>query len=389
MTDSSTEPRFDAETESALDRAAEMLTSARMPLIYGLSEATLEAQAVAVDIAEALRCVIDTPASQFVQQRGTTLQLHGGAHTTLGEFYDKLGDLEILLTTTAKFSLMKDPDFKGDLDELQLSYQHQQLHQSDDDYLKNRKFIHVPASEVALRLDELLVFLKAGTDGLTKLRSRTNSHRNTNEDARWDEFHTAYQNAKYPLIHSSMYLLTFASVPAEKRTIELELIQSLLEQIAILKARDGRAAYSHSSGGYHAGADYVLTARTGASCAISFASGRAEHSPLDFNATTAVKRGLVDAVLFIGESATFDPFTPDSIALSRIAIGAKKPKKTEKSSDKNIFVPSRDLLSENQGTVLRSDGVPIPWRPNKQSDRPSMELLLKRLLEKIRNTKHS
>jgi formylmethanofuran dehydrogenase subunit B len=390
MTDSPIEHRFDAATETALDRAVELLTSARMPLIYGLTEATLEAQAIAVDIAEALRGIIDTPASQFAKQRGTTLQLHGGAHTTWGES-QKFADLFLSIATVPHISYAKPSTIQDEvagrkpatiqiaIDEIPIPEQ----------AASNVSTLKVSLAEMYLRFDEFHTYLRSGTNAVATLRTRTINHRNSSNDADWDILFNAFKQKNYPLM----------IVDQEQWSEHLSLKQvadlnSIIEQLAIAKSLLGRGAvtntyisnvvYSQTS------ADYVLTARTGAACAISFAKGFAEYSPLDYSLNASISRGLVDLILVVG-NYDFDhadeAIKKQRDQIPRITFSSKPPKGTGSASIKYPFVQSRDFMSEENGTVLRCDGVPIPWRPKKQSNRPSMEALLKQLLEKIRKYK--
>lgn len=378
MIDSSTEHQFDATTETALDRAAQLLTSARMPLIYGLTEATLEAQAVAVDIAETLRCIIDTPASLLIPQRGTMLQLQGGAHTTKGEAH-KYADLFLVFSVTyADVEPERKLPFPPNQPILQVIWWTD--HESEE-----RNYIHADLEEFNVRLDEWLLYLQ-DSPNLEKHRLETSRFRNRSNNGQWITFYERFKSAQYPLIKYVAGI--FASGLGLS---EATLIVSRIESLAIQAARTHRAAASRIELlGNLTGAEYILTARTGAPCAVSFASGTAEFSPLDYAAHSALMRGLVDVALFIGDIA--DDYWP-AAAMERywkiksISLEWRNLPDKINMSDGNIFIHCRSL-EEDSGTILREDGVPIPLRPKKQSNLPSLERLLKRLLEKIKSTKH-
>ncbi|HKD36787.1 MAG TPA: hypothetical protein VKB78_08295, partial [Pirellulales bacterium] len=75
-----------ADVREAIDRTAELLATARHPLIYGLSRATCKAQAVAVEIAELLEGVLDVPMSRGAIE---ALQSVGEVSCTYGEIRNR------------------------------------------------------------------------------------------------------------------------------------------------------------------------------------------------------------------------------------------------------------------------------------------------------------
>ena len=71
--------------EAGIAKAAELLLSARYPLIYGLRHGTTESQRLAVEIAELVGGVIDTPTSARRGAPSTTFRGVGEVTCTLGE----------------------------------------------------------------------------------------------------------------------------------------------------------------------------------------------------------------------------------------------------------------------------------------------------------------
>jgi formylmethanofuran dehydrogenase subunit B len=75
-----------AEVSKAIERAAELLSAASYPLIYGLSRATCEAQRFAVEVAELLEGVLDVPIDRGPVE---ALQSVGEASCTFGEIRNR------------------------------------------------------------------------------------------------------------------------------------------------------------------------------------------------------------------------------------------------------------------------------------------------------------
>ncbi len=73
----------------AIDRAAELLSTADYPLIYGLSRSTTPGQRAAVDLAEQLRGVADTTASLCHGPSIMAIQEVGEVTSTLGEIRNR------------------------------------------------------------------------------------------------------------------------------------------------------------------------------------------------------------------------------------------------------------------------------------------------------------
>src|SRR5690606_31446119 len=78
-----------AEWEAAVRRAAELLTEARSPLIYGLSRSSTAGQRAAVRLADELRATIDTTASTCHGPSIMAIQENGESTCSLGEIKNR------------------------------------------------------------------------------------------------------------------------------------------------------------------------------------------------------------------------------------------------------------------------------------------------------------
>jgi formylmethanofuran dehydrogenase subunit B len=78
-----------ATTAEAVEAAARILTTARYPVVYGLSDTTAEAQRVAVEIADVVGACLDTTTSVCHGPSGIAFQAVGEATCTLGEIKNR------------------------------------------------------------------------------------------------------------------------------------------------------------------------------------------------------------------------------------------------------------------------------------------------------------
>ena len=348
------------EIDETLKSIAQMLVAARAPLIYGLTQLTVEAQELAVELAMCLRGAIDTPHGSRIPPRGTSLQLHGEARTTLGELR-LYADLLVYVHAPAKDN---SPPF---------SLTHALASQAN---LPGKRIIHICMMQDGVRpvpkqdQKDLLVHADSGSfstkvreldcrneQELFELRKKL-AYRELTHDADWEQLLRAWQEAKYPVLAYEPSGLT--------RSLGSEAAAYLIEQIeraALARAKFGRAAAwpleAHSGGlSNAAGAEYVLTARTGYPASVQCFSGCAEFLPGMTNAEALLADGVIDAVLFLGEGPSADwsaaalqhlqKIPTATIASSLVLQGKSLLHKIECNS-----------LSEEQGTIVREDGIPI------------------------------
>ena len=83
-----------ASVEEGIERAAQILTQSRYPLMYGLSDTTTESQRVAVSIADWVGANVDTTTSVCHGPSGMAFQGVGEVTCSLGEVRNR-GDLII------------------------------------------------------------------------------------------------------------------------------------------------------------------------------------------------------------------------------------------------------------------------------------------------------
>jgi formylmethanofuran dehydrogenase subunit B len=351
------------EIDAQLQLIAKRLVEARAPLIYGLTRLTVEAQELAVELAMCLRGAIDTPRGHLIPARGTSLQLHGEARATLGELQQH-ADLFVFVDCTATRGITE--SFVGKDHAKLPAKKVLQFNMAADDSTRNECRV----LELACRtMDEVQVLHK-------KLKVATAC------DAAQEQLLAAWQAAQYPvLFYSPAGLVRSYGKSRAQYWIEL------LEYAVLARAKFGRAAAwpleeAGTSLSNAAGAEYVLTARTGFPAAVQCFSGCAEYLPGVTDAEALLADGVIDAVLFLGEGPAADWNTTAKHHLKKIptSIIASKQALQERAYQHQLeCLP----LDEEQGTIIREDGIPLPLRPVAPPT-ASTEKYLRRLLELVR-----
>ncbi len=363
--------------DAQLKSIARMLVEARAPLIYGLTQLTVEAQELAVELAMCLRGAIDTPRGSRIPARGTSLQLHGEARTTQGELH-RYADLLVFVELGLKGRVAR---FLRDYHLL-----HNEKHivfrvQLDRPAMVNVKVggnhVYLGLSDFESKIHEL------GTSNIVQLQAVRNKLRNKSTlDQNWEALLLAWHSAKYPvLVYNPNCLAQLYGLRNAAWIIEQ------LEQAVLNRSAHGRAAawpveVFDGQLSNAAGADYVLTARTGYPVAAQCFSGCAEYLPGVTNAEALLADGVIDAALFLGEgpSANWTAAALQHLQNIPTAILASKEVLHGNASNRQIECSS---LSEEQGTIVREDGIPLPLRPAAPPV-ASTEKYLRQLLTLIR-----
>ncbi len=355
-------PKAD-EIDAQLKLIAKMLREARAPLIYGLTQLTVEAQELAVELAMCLRGAIDTPRGSRIPPRGTSLQLHGEARTTMGEL-QQYYDLWVLVKCEHNPKLLESFTVAG-LSSLPAKLCHE---------------LEVAASGgtgIAARVRELGC---RNRDEVLALREKLKNP--TTSERPQEQLLAAWQAAKYPLlIYQPVSLFRSLGKGAANSLIEeierAVLARSKFGRAAAWPLEDAGAMLSNT-----AGAEYVLTARTGFPAAVCCLSGCAEYLPGVTNAEAMLADGVIDAALFLGDGPSTDWTAVATQHLQSIptAIIASKQVLQGQASEYQIVCSP---LSEEQGTIVREDGIPLLFSP-KTAPEASAEKILRQLLALVR-----
>jgi formylmethanofuran dehydrogenase subunit B len=358
-----------AEVHEALARAAELLTSARYPLIYGLSRASCEAQAVAVEIAERLGGVLDTPAD-----RGSldALQSVGEVTCTLGEIRSR-ADLIVIwnadpIATHPRFFERYAPRDKSATAPhiTVISSQATPTSELADDRISIRDGSEFDAAIVlravakGLPLDEAEVAIRTGATL-----------------AAWRELSERMRRARYGVLLSA----EASDSPAAPRTREA--LAALVRQ---LNHHTRFVSLALPAAGNQLGAANVLAWRTGYASAIDFALGYPRSNPAEFAAERLLEAGEVDAALVVCDdpvSRFADAARRHFDAIPTIALDWQE---TATMAAARIAIPLAVPGVESGGTMFRCDGVPLALRPPITSNIPTGHEALRAIQSAIMKT---
>jgi formylmethanofuran dehydrogenase subunit B len=271
--------------DAAFDAAAEILKSARAPLVHGLGETSCEAQRRAVALAEALGGVVDAGGGGSL----AAYQAIGASTATFGEIRDR-ADLVVIWRADPARSHPR---------------------------LLERLRVESPI-ELGTDYDfEALWALRALVTGAPLDRDRV---------------------APLPLDDLARRLLDARHLNRDRHAVTLG-----------LRAGNTR------------GAEDVLAWQTGFATAVSFARGH----PREVFGTEA------DAALVIGSDV------PEHLRdLPVVVVGARA------AEGRVAFATAADGI-EVAGTAHRMDGVPVPLRAPRDSERPSVEDVLAAIAERL------
>ncbi|HEV2972900.1 MAG TPA: formylmethanofuran dehydrogenase subunit B [Pirellulales bacterium] len=357
-----------ASYEDALGQAAEMLIAARYPLIYGLSRATCDAQAAAVEIAELVRGVIDTPAS-----RGSlaALQTIGEVTCTLGEIRNR-ADLIVAwgvdpITTHPRFFERYGP----------ISPQSQLIvvdsRASATSAIAHRRIVIRAGSDF-----EAAAVIRAIAKGIN-LDAAMIVERTGVSLPVWQVLLERMKNARFGVLIAA----ESNDSPAARR-----LCGALAALVCDLNLHTRFVSLGLRSGGNVVGAENVLAWRTGHPTAIDFSHSGPRSNPDEFTAERLLASGEIDAALVICD----DPLSHwNSAAKERfhaIPTIALDWQDTPTMKAAQVAIPIATIGVESGGTVFRMDGVPLALRPVVPARGPTDYEGLRRLAAALRGTQH-
>jgi formylmethanofuran dehydrogenase subunit B len=333
----------DTELEDALDAAAAILTEARAPLIYGLGQATCEAQRAAVALADALGAVIDPAGPLLDGESGLAYQTLGASTATLGDIRDRA---EVVVIWRADPATMHPRLFER----LKLPAAGRELVVVDAQRTATAEhadtFIELPAER--------------DVDALWGLRAQTGPLAELGERLR------ACDNAA--ILHRLRGRLEALAL----HTLVRELC-AVTHVVALTLRREANAA----------GAEDVLAWQTGYPAAVSFAHGHPRSSPGEFSAAAVLERGEADAALVVASDPLehLPPAAAERLrALPLVAVG---PVPTATMAAARVAIATAAPGVHRAGVVHRLDGVPVPLRAPLTAERPGADEVLAALAARV------
>jgi formylmethanofuran dehydrogenase subunit B len=343
--------------QEAIQKASELLSHSRAPLIYGLGRSTTEGQRLAIQLAEQLGAIVDTAATLEQAQTLLALQQVGESTCSLGEVRNR-ADLVIYWGTNPVKTHPRHLERYGNPTE------------------KRRTVVVVDCKETeTTALADRFLQIKSDQDWemLWKLRMRLASPDSPELERAWEALVTQMKSAKFGVIFFGNGI---TKAKTDHRTVE-----ALLQLVTDLNAHTRFYARRMRGVGDVAGADSVLTWTTGYPLALNMQRGYPRYNPVEYSASELLAKKQVDLCLMMGSEATAD-FPQSALATLR-EIPVITLDVPEAVTD---FVPAVRFTTatygiHRPGTAYRMDEVPIPLRTILETDYPSDAEVLQKLLE--------
>ena len=366
-----------ASLEAGYDRAAEILTTGKYPIVYGLSDSPSEAQRVAVSIVDWVDGTIDTTTSVCHGPSGMAFQSVGEVTCSLGEVANR-GDFIMFWGSNpaeshprhfTKYSLMPKglftPNGRKDRTCVIVDVRKTKSAKAADIFLqiKPRKDFEalwtLRALAKGVELDAEIVLQETGI----KLSV-------------WQDLITRMKAAKFGVIFFGMGLTMTRGKHANSEAL-LALTRDL-NDFTRFTAKPNRGH------GNVTGADNVVAWRTGYPFGVNHNRGYPRFNPGEYTTSDTLARGEADCAMMIAcdPMANFSqPAREHLTSIPYIALDAKETP-TTRAAAVSFKVATYGI--NTGGTVYRMDDVPIPLRPATESPHPSDYEILTQIERRVK-----
>jgi formylmethanofuran dehydrogenase subunit B len=361
--------------DEAVEEAAQVLTKAKFPIIYGLSDTTSEAQRVAVSIADYMHGTIDTTTSVCHGPTGMAFQGVGESTMTLGEVKNR-ADLVIFwggnpavshprlftryaVTTKGMFI----PKGKKDRTVVLVDV---------------RKTASAPVADINIRVKpgkdfEMLWALRALIKG-KKIDPSIEEVTGVSLEALQD-LAERMKNCNYGVVFFGMGLTM-----ARGRHFNSGALFSLATDLNEFTHFVVKPARGH---GNVTGGDNVVSWSTGYPFGVNFNLGYPRFNPGEFTTVDTLSNRDADAAMFIACDPASN-FPKAAIEhMKRIPVITLDPKQTITSELSHVAFTTSVYGINTGGTVYRMDDVPIPLRPAFDSPFPGDEEILTAIKNRV------
>lgn len=335
--------------EEAVKEAAEILKSARRPLIYGLSSTECGAIAKAIELAELIGGVVDNTASVCHGPTILALQTLGESKCTLGTvrnradliIYWGCNPLEAHIRHLTRYSAMA----RG-------------LYTSGG--RKDRYVVAVDVRETRMkRVADLFLKVNPGGDYelLSALRAVVRGYGLDVDEVSGVprdvilELAERMKKSRFGAIFFGLGL-----TQSEGRHMNIEAAIGLVADLN----HHTKFVLIPMRGHYNvAGANTVTTWQTGYPYAVDFSRGYPRYNPGEYTAVDLLARGEADAALIIAsDPAAHLPYKA-ARRLAEIPTIVLDPKRSMTSMISRVVIPTAAAGIEAEGTAYRMDGIPI------------------------------
>jgi formylmethanofuran dehydrogenase subunit B len=362
-----------ASLEAAVTRAADILMSARSPLLYGMSRSTTEGQRAAVALADRIGATIDTTASLCHAPSVVALQEAGESTCSLGEVKNR-ADLVIFWGSNPVESHPR-------------HFERYSVQPAGEFVLEGRTGRTVVVADVkptaSSEAADLFLPVEPGRDfeALWTLRSLV---RGVPVAA------TASTGAPLRLLEelagrmkSCRFGIVFFGLGLSMTGLGHRSVEALLLLVRDLNAHTRFYARRMRVQGDVTGADSVLAWQTGYPFSVNLARGYPRYNPGEFSAQDLLERGEVDACLLLGSEGVLR-FSAAAVAqLGRIPTIALDYPTVESAVPPTVAFTTAVYGIHRPGTAYRMDEIPIPLQAFLPTSYPSDFEVLTRIKERV------
>ena len=370
-----------APVADGVERAARILTEARYPIVYGLSDTTSEAQRVAVGIADRIGGTIDTTTSVCHGPSGMAFQGVGEVTCSLGEIANR-GDLIIFWGGNpaeshprhfTKYSLMPKglfvPNGRKDRTAVGIDVRNTKTAKAMDLFF-----------QIKPRRDfEALWTLRALAKGLTLDAAQVKEDTGI-ELSRWEDLMNRMKAAKFGVILFGMGLTM-----TRGKHLNSEALLSLARDMNAFTRFVVKPMRGH---GNVTGADNVVSWTTGYPFGVNLSRGYPRFNPGEYTTSDTLARGEADAALIIASDPMGNFSQPARERLRSIPFIALDPKDTSTTRAATVAFTTATYGINVPGTVYRMDDVPIYLRPAFPSAHPSDFDVLSAIARRVQELTH-
>ena len=349
----------------AIARAAEILRSAKSPLLLGWSNSTLEAQRVGISLAEKLGATIDDT-STFCQDSLMESILSGNLPSSTLDDVRNYADTSIFWGA--------DPSNSHPRHLSRFSY-YPRGEKRQKSYEEERTclVVDVRMSATAALCKENLYRVSPGGD------------------AEFIEAILSVLDGKIPRVGDKKKMIELGGLlkktewgaifpgPGLVYSLQgnmeiLERLLARLNEITVFKVVP-MVGHFNTRGFYE-----LLREKTGHVNRVSFKGGEIAHGP-EQSVMTAAKS--CDAALIVGSDPLSSLPFGTAQALARLPLIAIDPHRSLTTDAAEVVIPSAISGLEAGGTAVRTDGVKIEFEPIIEAGIPADEQILKRIMEAI------
>lgn len=363
-----------AAIDQAINRAAEILRESRNPLIFGLSRSSTDGQRAAVALGEHLRGNVDTTASVCHGPSIMAIQQVGESTCSLGEVRNR-ADLVI---------------FWG-ANPVESHPRHLERYSSDaTGWLlprgrSDRTVVVIDTKPTATSaLADHFIQIEPGGDFelIWQLRRaiRANGSTPVVEGAKQNPSIDRLQR----LMTSCQYGVVFFGLGLAQRGLGHLNVEALLKLVAELNDHTRFCARRLRIPGDVTGADSVLCWQTGYPFAVNFSKGYPRYNPGEFTANHLLERGEVDACLFVGSESTKLLSTAAQKRLTQIPTITLDYPNMPPPFEPTVQFTTAVYGVHQQGTAYRMDEVPIPLPKMLDTDYPTDDSVLSKILAALK-----